>query len=280
MQKLSIAIILLALAVGLGLVGTDAEAVPSDVAPPNATARLTNPPAPAPGAFKKDQLRYSRVRDAEARRREAVVDAFLNVGLTYPPKEIYLRSLKQDYKLELWARGSNQGRFTKVKSFDVCALSGDLGPKRRQGDGQVPEGFYTVDRFNPASNFLLSLGLNYPNDSDRVLGTSGRLGGDIFIHGGCATIGCIPIGDTAIRELYLVAIDSRDGGQRHIPVHIFPTAMTDSALTQLKADHPSEPALLSHWENIKAGWDLFESTNIPPKVSVAADGSYRFSAGK
>ena len=77
---------------------------------------------------------------------------------------------------------------------------GQPWPQATQGDSQVPEGFYHMDRFNPLSNFHLSLGVSYPNQSDRILGASGRLGGDIFIHGDCVTIGCVPITDEGIRE--------------------------------------------------------------------------------
>ena len=53
-------------------------------------------------------------------------------------------------------------------SYPICAGSGDLGPKRERGDGQVPEGLYEIDRFNPTSRYHLSLRVNYPNLSDRL----------------------------------------------------------------------------------------------------------------
>lgn len=107
----------------------------------------------------------------------------------------------------------NKDLFRLIKDYQICSLSGELGPKRQQGDLQVPEGFYWIDRFNPASNFYLSLGINYPNQFDRILGKSGELGGDIFIHGGCVTIGCIPITDDKIKELYLIAVEAKSNGQ-------------------------------------------------------------------
>ncbi len=54
------------------------------------------------------------------------------------------------------------------KTYKVCALAGTLGPKRMEGDYQVPEGFYYINEFNPQSNYYLSLGINYPNESDKV----------------------------------------------------------------------------------------------------------------
>ena len=49
--------------------------------------------------------------------------------------------------------------------------------------------------------------LNYPNAFDKAKGKADgpdRLGFDIFIHGGSATIGCIPSGDAGIEEVFLM----------------------------------------------------------------------------
>ncbi|HET9532720.1 MAG TPA: L,D-transpeptidase family protein, partial [Blastocatellia bacterium] len=149
-------------------------------------------------------------------------------------------------------------RFQMVKQYAFCASSGGLGPKRRQGDGQIPEGFYHIDRFNPVSNFHLSLGINYPNRSDRILGGAGRMGGDIFIHGGCATIGCVPITDDGIKELYIVAVAARSYGQSAIPVHIFPTKLDSAGMKRLERKFNGEARLLDFWLNLKLGFDFFE----------------------
>ncbi len=90
------------------------------------------------------------------------------------------------------------------------------------GDYQVPEGFYYINEFNPRSLYHLSLGLNYPNASDRMLCDMSQPGGDIYIHGSCVTTGCIPITDGQIEELYVLAAHAKDMGQDFIPVHIFP----------------------------------------------------------
>jgi len=85
--------------------------------------------------------------------------------------------------------------YTLVKNYPICATSGLLSPKRRFGDEQVPEGF------NPQSNFQLSLHVSYPNAADRISGSKQNLG-DIFLDGNCVTIGCIPITDDEIKEVY------------------------------------------------------------------------------
>src|SRR6185295_14539267 len=97
-----------------------------------------------------------------------------------------------------------------------------------------------VTRFNPLSLFHLSLGLDYPNVADRAAGQpGGSLGGDIFIHGGCASVGCIPLGDQAIEEVYVAALDARARGQQSIPVHIFPRRLDVTGLEALQHLSPT-----------------------------------------
>jgi murein L,D-transpeptidase YafK len=139
-------------------------------------------------SFKQQQLKYARYRNANAK-----YDKEISVLIKEKGNRLYLRAFKQNKKLEVWLCNAQNENCQLVKTFNFCALSGDIGPKLKQGDGQTPEGFYYIDRFNPVSNFHLSLGINYPNQADKT--RSGRLnpGGDIFIHGNCVTIGCIPI---------------------------------------------------------------------------------------
>ena len=145
---------------------------------------------------------------------------FVKANLQWPPKEVYIRSFKYDSQLEVWARNTSNEQFKLFKTYRICALSGTLGPKRMQGDYQVPEGFYYVNIFNPKSNYHLSLGLNYPNASDNLLSDSLQPGGDIYIHGNCITTGCIPITDNQIEELYLLTAYAKSGGQDFILVHV------------------------------------------------------------
>ena len=135
--------------------------------------------------------------------------------------EVLFRLLKTHRALEVWARNRGGRPFELLCAYPLAATSGTLGPKRRAGDGQVPKGFYEIDRFNPNSNFHLSLGLNYPTAAERALGEPDP-GGDIFIYGGAVTIGCLPITNAGIEEVYLLAVLARTAGQTAIPVHIFP----------------------------------------------------------
>ncbi|MBF9238292.1 L,D-transpeptidase family protein [Hymenobacter sp. BT683] len=163
-----------------------------------------------------------------------------------------VRVIKTNRELEVWARNQNRGPFELLQTYPLAATSGKLGPKRRAGDRQVPEGFYEIDRFNPKSDYHLSLGLNYPNAADRALGEP-QPGGDIFIHGGEVTIGCLPITDAGIEEVYLLAVAARAAGQAAIPVHIFPFPITEKELSK----RPNSPHV-AFWRGLMSGYAHFE----------------------
>ncbi len=230
-----------------------------------------SPQTPARG-FKAQQARFERVRTAIAEKEAEVRKQFAEKSLAYPPTSIFLRAFKRERTLEVWIKQEDE--YVLLTVYAVCAASGDLGPKRRQGDSQVPEGFYYIDRFNPVSNFHLSLGINYPNESDRLLGDRGNLGGDIFIHGNCVSIGCLAITDDKIKELYLLAIEARAAGQQRIPVHIFPSTMDDAGMQRLQQEAQTNPTLLTFWRNLKAGFDAFEQSRRLPSVTVDRQGQY------
>jgi murein L,D-transpeptidase YafK len=143
-----------------------------------------------------------------------------------------------------------------------------------EGDYQVPEGFYTINHFNPFSNYYLSMGVSYPNESDRILGVKGKLGGSIYIHGSCCTIGCIPITDTYIKELYIMGIEAKNNGQANIPVHIFPFRMDGDNWDNFETKFPDLKQHVDFWKNIQPGYHYFEKNKSLPKVTVSSDGKY------
>ncbi len=230
-------------------------------------------------SFEARQRRFPRVREAFASREAGAKALFARQGLPYPPARLFLRAFKRERALELWAAGP-AGPYAKATDYRICYFSGESGPKRREGDGQVPEGFYHVERFNPQSQFHLSLGLNYPNASDRALGGRGRLGGDIFIHGNCVSIGCLAMTDGLIREIYVLAVLARSSGQSRIPVHIFPSRMDAAGMASLRRSvrgqgEPGED-LWRFWLNLRQGYDAFEKSRVPPEPRVGSDGRYLF----
>lgn len=121
----------------------------------------------------------------------------------WPPKKITLIGIKQERALEVWAKGDS-GRFVRIARYPVLAASGELGPKRKEGDKQVPEGIYSLPSLNPNSKYHLSIKVGYPNETDIANSRVERneMGGDIFIHGKSVSIGCLAIGDRAIEDLF------------------------------------------------------------------------------
>jgi murein L,D-transpeptidase YafK len=209
-----------------------------------------------------------RVQVARKERATDVAALLQKVGLSAPVDEVYLRAFKQERELELWA--GNRGQPLKlVKTYPFCAASGELGPKRIEGDLQVPEGLYEVAQFNPTSNFHLSLKVSYPNASDRVRSDAKRPGGLIYLHGNCASIGCIAIEDGPIEEVYLLALDAR---VRRIPFHIFPARLSKAKLADLSKDNPNA----NFWRELEPAFAQFEATKRPPRFRIdPKTGAYR-----
>ena len=224
----------------------------------------TPTPLDSSAAFWRQQLRFPRVRAAQATAGPVVAARLRTNSLDPNRLEIMFRLLKTHRELEVWARNRNGGPFELLHAYPLAATSGTLGPKRRAGDGQVPEGFYEIDRFNPQSNFHLSLGLNYPTAAERALGEPDP-GGDIFIHGGAVTIGCLPITDAGIEEVYLLAVLARAAGQRAIAVHIFPFPLTDEEL----AKRTGSPHL-AYWRGLRPGYAYFEQHHEVAGLGVLA----------
>jgi murein L,D-transpeptidase YafK len=227
-------------------------------------------------SFREQQLKFPRVRVASKEKDAALRQLFAERNLAYPPHAILFRAFKKEAVLELWASDADDKPFALVHEYRICTSSGTLGPKRRFGDEQVPEGFYELDWFNPQSNFYLSLHISYPNASDRILKTRQNPGGDIFLHGNCASIGCIPITDDGIKEVYWLAVLVHNQGQRHLPIHIFPARLTDTGFKTLMGAHQNSPRLITFWSNLKQGYDLFEKAHRLPRITSRPDGSYAF----
>jgi murein L,D-transpeptidase YafK len=200
---------------------------------------------------------------------------FAAAGLEWPAKQIYIRSFKYDSQLEVWVRNTNNEPYKLFKTYRVCAMAGALGPKRLAGDYQVPEGFYYINQFNPRSNYHLSLGLNYPNASDKILSDSLRPGGDIYIHGSCVTVGCIPIQDAQIEELYLIAAAAKNAGEDFIPVHIFPVRFNNpKSFEYLSKVTKDDQDLQRFAVRLKEVYDYFEKEKKLPLISVNKKGEY------
>ena len=226
-------------------------------------------------SFIQSQRSISKVAYVFRAKEDTLRKQFAAANMEWPPRQIYIRSFKYDSQLEVWVRNSNKDQYRLFKTYKVCALSGALGPKRIEGDYQVPEGFYCISSFNPRSNYHLALGLNYPNASDILLSDSLKPGGGIYIHGNCVTVGCIPIQDNQIEELYILASYARDNGEDFIPVHIFPIRYSSAKSNIYLSKAIKDDKDYQHFEvKIKEVYDYFEQYKKLPLISVNKRGEY------
>jgi murein L,D-transpeptidase YafK len=226
-------------------------------------------------SFKDSQLRNSRVKVAYEQKETVVQNYFKSKNLNFAGFQVFIRAFKNEKLLEVWIKEKDVDTFELLHTYEFCASSGSLGPKRREGDLQIPEGVYHINNFNPQSNFYLSLGLNYPNASDKILSDKQHPGSAIYIHGNCVTIGCIPLTDDKIKELYVIAVEAKSHGQEKIPVHIFPARLTDEGTSSLQAHHAAS-SHIEFWKNLKKVYDDFEKTKKLKSVKVNKEGLYLF----
>jgi murein L,D-transpeptidase YafK len=228
------------------------------------------------------QNSYLPVRDVSFKMQTALVirqdslqKEFKERGLKWPVKYVFIRSFKYDGQLEVWVKNEAKEKYKLFKTYRVCLQSGGIGPKRMQGDYQVPEGFYYINEFNPRSNYHLALGLNYPNASDKILSDSLRPGNGIYIHGSCVSVGCIPVTDNDIEEIYLIASSAKASGEDFIPVHVFPVRYNRKKSFEFFENYSrNNPSLEKFGLQLKAAYDKFEATKEVPLVMVDRKGDY------
>jgi len=212
----------------------------------------------AQSSFVDYQKSFSRVARAFNNYEDQLKSQFISKGLEWPVKQLYIRSFKYNSELQVWVKNSQSDTFSHFKNYKICALAGTMGPKRMEGDYQVPEGFYYINEFNANSTYHLSLGLNYPNPSDKLLSDPMRPGGEIYIHGSCVTVGCIPLTDPMIEELYVLSTHAKAGGQNFIPVHIFSVKYDDKTSNEyLETLYQRDPSLKTFEHQLKKVYDFF-----------------------
>jgi hypothetical protein len=168
-----------------------------------------------------DQAVEHAIKKYGLRTEPELIRFFANARVTYPPKDVALLAFKKERKIELWAKNDSHA-WRYIHSYPLTAMSGRLGPKLKERDGQIPEGVYRLTTFNPFSSMHLSMMINYPNNFDRLQASKdGRkqLGNNIFLHGKSMSVGCLAVGDYAIDQLFLLA---RRVGLSHIKVVIAP----------------------------------------------------------
>jgi len=143
--------------------------------------------------------------------RERLAQDFKRINCPYPPAGLLLVGFKEEKLLEVWVKPEKDKEYALLRVYPIQGLSGGAGPKLAEGDLQVPEGIYRVDWLNPNSSFHLSMHIDYPNEYDKAMAMKdGRdnLGGDIMIHGGNASIGCLAMGDEAVEDLFVLVAET------------------------------------------------------------------------
>lgn len=184
---------------------------------------------------------------------------------TNPPPvagdKIYLRLFKQEGILELWYQHENH-RYQLYKTWKICTFSGGLGPKKAEGDGKSPEGFYATQKnlLNPNSNYHLAFNIGYPNAYDRANGYTGSY---IMIHGKCVSIGCYAMTDIGIEQIYTLVSQALNNGQKQIPIHIFPFIMDKTNMIKYQSS-----THYAFWKELKPAYDIFQSQRRIPSISV------------
>lgn len=200
----------------------------------------------------------------------ALVSLMTEKGVS-PQDPMLVRIFKEESKAEVWKKRRADGRYTLLKSYDICRFSGKLGPKIKEGDKQAPEGFYSVGpaQMNPKSSYYLSFNIGYPNAYDRSLGRNGT---HVMMHGDCLSAGCYAMTDDQIGEIYAMARESFRGGQKAFQIQALPFRMTAQNMARRRNDKN-----MAFWKNLKQGSDHFEVTKVEPRVDVCGK-KYVFNA--
>ena len=174
---------------------------------------------------------------------------------------ILARIFKEEAEMEVWKK-NRDGEYALLKTYPICKWSGDLGPKKKVGDRQAPEGFYTITpgQMNPNSNYYLAFNTGFPNTYDRAWGYTGS---DLMVHGDCSSRGCYAMTDEQIQEIYALARESFFGGQKAFQLQAYPFRMT--AMNMAKHRNNSNFAF---WKMLKEGYDHFNASHQEPKVAV------------
>jgi len=216
--------------------------------------------------FKTTQSKFERVEKAYDEKWETL-QKFIRAADFSSDYSMLINAYKAEGKLEVWLKDNSDEQYKLFRTYDFCAHSGTLGPKVIEGDGQTPEGFYYINVFNPMSSFHLSLGVNYPNSVDLArTGKYKKPGNDIYIHGNCVTVGCIPLTDEKIKEVYILAVEARNSGQKKIPVNIYPFKMTDGNMKKYLKQFPTQ---LAFWKTLQLGYLAFEKDKNAIKFKEA-----------
>jgi L,D-transpeptidase catalytic domain len=249
--------------------------VDQPMAPDSAQAPQPNPaeidPAPLrlPTEWSGDRKEVGPARDqgARARRMPAIEQLFADAGVSYPAAQVLFRVFKKENKLEVWANDKKGTALKPIATYGICYASGDVGPKRHEGDLQVPEGFYKLSYIWADTDYHLAMYVSYPNVFDRRESPT-RPGGDILIHGSCVSIGCISMSDERIEELWTIVQPLYARGDV-VELHVFPSRDMKALM-----DDPKYAEQVPFWRLIEPAREKFDTDHLIPKISFDGRGNY------
>lgn len=180
---------------------------------------------------------------------------------------VFLRIIKANRLMELWMKPRERDSYVVVKKYPIQAMSGKLGPKKKKGDMQAPEGFYRTfaSALNPNSHYHLSFNVGYPNAWDRMNKRTGSL---IMVHGDKVSAGCFAMGDESVEEIYglVEAFVKSKPGAEGVPIQIYPFVPTSRRLVamQKSENYP-------FWRFLKDAWDWTERHKAPAPVRIGTN---------
>lgn len=173
---------------------------------------------------------------------------------------MFIRIFKAESQLEIWLRQGS--KYVLFETYPICNWSGSLGPKLAEGDKQNPEGFYSVTwrQMRRLGRWPKSINIAFPNRYDRA---HKRTGSYILLHGGCSSVGCFAMTNPVMDEIFLLAKQAMKHGQKRFQLHIFPFRLSDRNMAIF-----AQNKWFGFWQNLKQGYDNFERTRVPPRISV------------
>ncbi len=211
------------------------------------------------------------VEIAREEKQSDLIQKLKAMNIDWNKVNIHMQAYKYERILEIWCKNNSDEKFQQFTSYEFCNTSGDLGPKRKEGDKQIPEGLYEINILNPYSSYYLSLGINYPNKSDIIRSDATKPGGEIYLHGGCATLGCIPITDDKIKELFILTEKAKNNHQKALTIHIYPFRMNEENMMHFKKQYKN---LFPFWMELKPFYNDFVETHKVANFTMDTKGHY------
>ncbi|MBP9092028.1 L,D-transpeptidase family protein [bacterium] len=219
---------LIALLLILCLSFAQAQAAPENVPKPVAKSASAPTPTSAPQAppiFQSTDRVLAYYGPAVRAKLKAL---FAAQNIAYPPRAMTWIALKEEKQLMLFAKNKT-GAYKQVLSYPIIGTSGVAGPKLKEGDKQVPEGFYKIAGFRPNLVAHIGMDVSYPNAADKAHAQAEKrrnLGCDILIHGSKWSTGCLAMGNEPIEEIFVLA---EDVGAKNISLIFAPCNLVHTA---------------------------------------------------